>query len=139
MNRVASVPFSQLLVEKNKKKHQIERKKASQVCFSTMFSPQYKQICNIIQKHLPVLYTHDNLWNILKTGVKCTKKLPLLDIKSLLVYFLAILRVNRVGYLVRDFTVVATINALHGSLVKKYKILFLMLQARFMQSKHLNI
>lgn len=45
--------------------------------FSTTFSSRYKEVNNVIQKYMPLLYQDQQLTEILKVGCKFVAKKPL--------------------------------------------------------------
>lgn len=69
MEKLLRILRSKLIQEKCKNK--CANKIQKTVVFSTTYSPQFNKVSSIIEKHLPILYTHENVKNILGEGVKC--------------------------------------------------------------------
>lgn len=44
------------------------------VVFSTMYSSQYKDICQIVRKHFPILLSDPALHNVVGDGIKCVSR-----------------------------------------------------------------
>lgn len=44
------------------------------ITFCTSYSPQYKEITSIIQKHIPILYADETMIDIITTPMKCVSR-----------------------------------------------------------------
>lgn len=46
----------------------------SSITFSTVYSPQFNQVVDVIKKHLPLLTVEDDMQNILGLGLRFVAK-----------------------------------------------------------------